>query len=443
MKKLKILFLYIRPLLANARTIVDHALSFQRYSRHDVTSVSLMPMFGGLPALLDLAQFDVIVIHYTIVAKLDSYLNPDARAAISGFDGLKAQFIQDEYRFVNDTIDASRRLGIDVLFTCVPEAEIEKVYSSTALPHVRKVSILTGYVPEDLTRLSVPSIAARPVDVGYRARKPAYWLGTLSLDKWRVAESFLAATRRSGLVCDISCDEGSRLYGRKWTRFLTSCKAVLGVESGASVFDFTGEIQRGVESYVKANPDADFEEVRARFFALEEGKIRLNQISPRCFEAAALRTGMVLFEGEYSGILAPWRHYIPLRKDFGNIDMVLEHLRNLPLLQECVDRTFDEVARNPAYSYATFVKMVDGIIEEEFAARIGSRRSNPWQSAGPLRRRMMIRYAAVSRAVCVVGNFLRYVAISPLLRMWLQLPEHWKDRIRPLYKRAPTHSAKN
>ena len=435
MKKLKILLLYIRPVARNAQTIVDHALSFQRYSRHDVTSVSLMRAFGSLPALLDVAQFDAVVIHYTIVATMDTYLNPRARDTIARFDGLKMQFIQDEYRFVNDSIDASRQLGIDVLFTCVPEAEIGKVYSPTDLPHVRKVSVLTGYVPEQLTELSVPPIAARPVDVGYRARKPAYWYGALGLDKWRVAEGFLASTRGSGLLCDIACDEDSRLYGRRWTRFLTSCKTVLGVESGASVFDFTGEIQRGVESYVSANPDAEFEEVRDRFFASEDGKIRLNQISPRCFEAAALRTGMVLFEGEYSGILAPWRHYIPLRKDFGNIDAVLERLRDPALLQEYADRTFEEVARNPAYSYAGFVRFFDDVLEEEFEARIGTRRLNPRRSAGALHWRVMIPfYAFLFHVVQILAYFLRYFLLHSVFRMGLLLPERWRARIKPILR---------
>ena len=94
---------------------------------------------------------------------------------------------------------------------------------------------------------------------------------------------------------------------------------MLGVESGASVFDFTGEIQSKVEQYEKENPGADFYEIRDKFFKKEDGKISLNQISPRCFEAAALKTLMILYEGEYSGILVPWRHYVPLKKDHSNI----------------------------------------------------------------------------------------------------------------------------
>jgi len=43
--------------------IVDHVLSFRRHSRHDVTTVSLPPMFASLPSLLNVAQFDVVVLH--------------------------------------------------------------------------------------------------------------------------------------------------------------------------------------------------------------------------------------------------------------------------------------------------------------------------------------------------------------------------------------------
>ena len=430
MARLKILLLYVRPVARDAQTILDHAGSFRRYSRHDVTNLSLMYPFGSLPALLDLAQFDVVVVHYTVLARREKYLASAAREAIARFDGLKVQFIQDEYASVNASIEATRGLGIDVLFTCVPEGEVDKVYSPAALPGVRKVSVLTGYVPEGLVATPAPPIAARPIDVGYRARKVPYWLGSLGVEKWRIAEDFLAATRGSGLVCDIACSEASRLYGARWTRFLTSCKAMLGVESGASVFDFTGQIQRDVEAHAKAHPDAPFEEVQARYFAREEGRIRLNQISPRCFEAAALRTGMVLFEGEYSGILAPGRHYIPLRKDFGNTSAVVEALRDSALLQQCADRTFEEVARNPAHSYIGFVKRFDEVVEQEFEARIVRRRDRQARPAGS-RWRAGLR-AFLFRVVHGLDYGLRYIVMAPLLRLWGRLPASWKERARPM-----------
>ena len=101
------------------------------------------------------------------------------------------------------------------------------------------------------------------------------------------------------------------------------------------------------------------------FFASEEERFRLNQISPRCFEAAALRTAMVLFEGEYSGVLTPWRHYVPLAKDFSNINEVLRTLRDSAMLQQIADHAYYEVACNQDYSYARFVREIDHILAEE------------------------------------------------------------------------------
>jgi hypothetical protein len=56
---------------------------------------------------------------------------------------------------------------------------------------------------------------------------------------------------------------------------------------------------------------------------------------------------MVLFEGRYSGVLKPHRHYIPLKKDFSNFDEVVAKIRDVEGLQEMVDRTFDENCAKP------------------------------------------------------------------------------------------------
>ncbi|WP_204348808.1 hypothetical protein, partial [Klebsiella pneumoniae] len=48
-----------------------------------------------------------------------------------------------------------------------------------------------------------------------------------------------------------------------------------------------------------------YEELRKRFFADFENAIDLNQLSPRVFEAAALQTLLIMYEGQYSGVLKP------------------------------------------------------------------------------------------------------------------------------------------
>ncbi len=364
MQKLNILLFCNRPASQDdARTIIDHIDAFKKYSSHNIIIFSNT---GYYPPKINLNEFDVIVIHYSCYLLGNRYISDSGKESIRQFKGLKIAFLQDEYRRINEFHEMINYLGINVLFTCVPENEIEKVYPKAKLPNVIKINNLTGYISEDLLGLSCTPITERPIDVGYRARKLAFWYGKLGAEKWQIVDKFLAHVP-SDLICDLSYDEGKRIYGAKWFAFIRSCKTMLGVESGASVFDFTGEIEKTVEKYQAENPNASFEEVYEQFLKNIDGKIYLNQISPRCFEAIALRTPLILFEGNYSNILKPWDHYIPLKKDFSNFDEVVGAIKNSSFLEQLAERAYQDIAASQKYSYKTFIHQVDTVIDKEFA----------------------------------------------------------------------------
>lgn len=343
-----------------AATCRDHFFAFKRYSKFQVHEVSNL---GGFPPWIRLEDFDVLVIHYTIYTIMEHYLMPETVEKIRNFKGIRVLYIQDEYRRINQIKDKMRELKIDLLFTCVPEEEIEKVYFDVP---AKKINVLTGYVPEKLAKTRSPQVHGRSIGVGYRARKLSAWYGALAQEKWQIVDSFKAnfpAHAKAKYSLDLSYHEEERLYGAKWDRFLKDCRTVLGVESGASVFDFTGEIELEIEAYERSHPNATFEEIRDKFLTDIDGKIRLNQISPRCFEAACLRTPMILFEGDYSGVLKPWRHYIPLKKDFSNIDEVCAKIDDTEFLQKMADITYDEVALNPEFSFRAMIEKFDREVE--------------------------------------------------------------------------------
>lgn len=359
-----------------AAAIHDHLEALTEGSRHNSF---MLPLSGEKPlGAYELEFFDVLVIHYTLVMKDKVLLTPDQRVRIAQFPGVKAAFIQDEYRFVDETVAALAELNIDLLFTCVPEEEIEKVYPAAKLPRLRKINVLTGYVPAELLGRRTRPIAERPIDVGYRSRRVPDWLGELGWEKYYISERFAEDAPRYGLNVNISCREEDRIYGDAWIQFFSDCKAALGVESGASVFDFTGEIQKNVDEYKELHPEATFHELQRLFFADEEGRVRLNQISPRCFEAAALKTLMILYEGDYSGRLVPWRHYVPLKKDHSNMDEVVSVLRDPERAQAIVDATYTEVACNPINSYQALSDCFDDHVSQAAA-------DNPWlkETNGP------------------------------------------------------------
>jgi len=346
-----------------AATVREHIDSLIGFSRHHVRKVSIL---GDLPPRLDLDHFDVVIVHYSLIACHNSYVSAQARATLAAFRGLKAIFIQDEYRFVDATIAAMREIGIDLLFTCVPEPEIEKVYPQARLPGVTKVNVLTGYVPEHLLDRPVQPYAERPIAVGYRARKVPAWLGELGYEKYEIGRIFRDDAAQDGLVLDISFREEDRLYGDEWIEFVCRCRAMLGVESGASVFDFSGDIQRNVDDHVRRNPGVEFPVLKELYFADVDGKIGLNQISPRCFEAAALRTLLVMYEGDYSGRMQPWRHYVPLKKDHSNHAEVVAIIKDAARAGEIVEAAYRDVACNPQNTFRAFVAQFDEAVGTAF-----------------------------------------------------------------------------
>ncbi len=80
----------------HANTVLDHIAAFRKFSQHRVYTFNPRGLTSS--KYLDLDEFDVVVIHYSLVIIFDSYLAPDFREKLRRFQGLKIQFIQDDYR---------------------------------------------------------------------------------------------------------------------------------------------------------------------------------------------------------------------------------------------------------------------------------------------------------------------------------------------------------
>lgn len=212
--RLNVLLLCDYP-VENAATMVDHVNAFYYLSRHRILVLPLRHYRREIPAYLDLDRFDAVILHYSLTLAIDAYISEHSRQRLQAFSGVKALFIQDEYRFVDRTIELIDRLGFQILFTCVPEAEIEKVYSSERLPNVCKLNVLTGYVPHALLLMPTVPLHKRPIDIGYRGRRYPHWHGQLGREKWEIAERVKQDARRLALRTDISVREQDRLYGAK------------------------------------------------------------------------------------------------------------------------------------------------------------------------------------------------------------------------------------
>lgn len=356
-------------------TVFDHLVSFRHHSKH-----KHYYCHGHNPsARVNWQQFDAVVIHYCLRVAFN-HIPAELEEKITRFPGIKILFVQDEYDLTENTRKAIERLQLQMVFTCVPEAYRDEIYPQRRFPDVEFVSNLTGYVPPSPpASLNIPPIRDRQVIIAYRGRALPYFYGDLGQEKLVIAQRMRQACDERHLASDIEWDDEHRIYGENWPRFLMSAKATLGTESGCNLFDYDGGLRARVSEALATNPDASYEEVRKTLSDPGPERPIMNQISPRFFEAICFKTALILFEGTYSGILRPWEHFIPLRKDFSNLQDVFSRVADDAFLQALVDRAHRDIIESNKYTYESFVAQYDAAIEHY---RPSSRGTAPPDSCG-------------------------------------------------------------
>jgi hypothetical protein len=310
---------------------------------------------------VDLRNYDIIFNSYCARLCIDGYVNYEYDRKLQEFGGVKILAVQDEYDQTDLLKAAIIRLGFDIVLTCVPQDALEYVYPAEDFPGTRFLTVFTGYVVEDFESGKPPIVplAQRPIPIGYRGRDIGGRYGRLGFDKFEIGRRIRAICEERGIACDIAVDEESRIYGKDWLRFVGNCRAMLGTESGSNVFDFDGSIAAKFREMTQAN--GGIPPSYAEFYPVvadRDAQIDMGQVSPRVFECAIMRTPMVLFRGRYSDVIEPDVHYIPLEKDFSNIDDVLARIEDIPALEEMAERAYRHLVGSGAFGYSAFVRRV-------------------------------------------------------------------------------------
>lgn len=364
-----ILVIYDYAIFPLRTTIKDHLYCFREYSNQNVYYLNLAYR-SKIPNYFKKIKFDVIIFHTIFANRWDvvAYNRSIKKAEyFKKYNAVKIYLPQDEFlrseylcKFIND-------FKIDNVFTVSPISETHKIYAGVDFNKVNFYEVLTGYLDQEtikrINKLS-KSIAKRPIDVGYRAWRAVAWLGRHGILKTKLSNVFedIRDIEKS-LVIDCSTKEEDTLLGDDWYRFLLKCKYTIGVEGGASVLDKDGMIKKATEEYIKENPNASFDEIEERCFPNEDGKLSLFAISPRHLEACATKTCQILIEGSYNGILKPHIHYIPLKRNFENLNEVINLIKNDSLRKDITERAYHDIVESNIYSYQSFVKYIFSKVE--------------------------------------------------------------------------------
>lgn len=346
---------------ANAPTIAEHVDSFARHSRCPVFAVNTEL---GFPRALRQWRFKAVVLHYSLFGGDYYHLSSRYRrflAAQRSAGAYLLAFFQDEHRYCRMRFSFLRQSRVQAIYSLLLPDYHDLVYGQhSGVTDVR--TTLTGYVSDQLIeaalRLAVPD-AGRAIDIGYRARRLAFFQGRGAQEKHEIADRFLERATGLGLSLDIDTRESARLYGDAWYRFVAQCRGMLGVEAGTSIFDLDDTARERTEALLAGEPGLDFEAVERRVLREYEDRIVYRTISPRHFEAAAFRVVQILYRGHYSGVMEPDVHYLALEKDFSNFASVMERFGDPAVRERITTRAYDDLIASGRWSYRSFVAGVD------------------------------------------------------------------------------------
>ena len=300
----------------NADCVAEHISAVQAQSKHNW--FVLNSLRNRMVSKLDLNHFDAVGFHYSIHPHESYYCSKELFEKVRNYTGVKFLFLQDEYENVDLTSSAMFDLGMDILFTVVrPELHYVS-YDHPGLAKMKRVTVMAGYAPNPESNYEFVPIQDRNLDIFYRSRVCPLNAGTLGYEKSLIARMVKEKSKKYNLNVDISVREEDRLYGKDWIESLSHCRATLGTESGASVWDRDGGVARELDKALGRNPNASFEELFDEVLKPHDGKLLYSSISPRIFEAAALKTPQILFPGWYNELIEPGVHYFELKKDFSN-----------------------------------------------------------------------------------------------------------------------------
>ncbi len=344
----------------------------------------------------------------------------DLREKVRRFDGLKIQFLQDEYRWVDDLTGMLRHLEVDALYTC---GRRRRRGGSTASGS----PTWSSSTRSPASSPSTSSTAGRPRSSSGRSRSAtaagASRRGSVRSARRRSRSRGASSRGRAATAC-AATSPGARTTastGAGGTGFLASCRTYARhrerrvdgrLRPSDRAADASSTSTAAPARVVRRGPPRDARALR--------GQRVINVISPRVLEAAALRTGLVAFPGGYSDAIRAWETYIPLEKDFSNMDDVVE--RSATSRAPGADRAGPRGARRVRpLLVRNLLRGFDDFVEEEVSGRSVNRQIAHTRvdgsARGPARRRParrrtfpVRRALATARVVAVDRDLLRLAA---------------------------------
>jgi hypothetical protein len=407
--RFKILVLYCLDPQRSKLAFLKELIFFLRASAPEHDYIYHNARFDS-PRAIRHIQFDAIILDVTFLAlrwneETEFRRILEEYSFVSRSEAVKIALPQDEYDCNEILDDWFVEWQIDTVFSVIAENH------HILYPKYHKIGRIelgyTGYVPESLIARNAPAYHQRPIDIGYRAQKLPAYFGRIGFTKWKIGELVAAKARNYNLNCDIVIGPEGTLYGEDWYDFIARCKFTLGANSGSSLLDPRGTIQRRIRAYLKTHDNATYEELEELFFPGLDGRNTFTALSPRVIEAALLRSCQILVRGHYSGVLEPWVHYIPIEPDASDFEKVYAFMQQTEKVLEMTERCRAKILSIPQLRFGFKAQRILDIIRKCRPTPENSRTTALSWGTAFYRRRKKLEFSESSFMRNVEFNFLR------------------------------------
>ena len=328
-----------------------------------------------------LTNIDAIVVHYSIYISSYYFLSESWQKKIQKFKKNKLLIIQDEYRHVDLTIYQINKLGFSFIISSLSISNLKLVYQDNKFKNVTFISALPGYISDYMLNFYKGN-KKREFDLLGRGSEIPSSLGAAKIEKdlvyiqlkkkiidglnfnflKKIISGVPLALTKKKFKIDISTLYKDRLYKDQWMKQLKKTRCILGVEGGSSIFDFDSSVQYLNSKLEVVDPNY----IKSSHAYLKHyshlDNIHHRTLTPRIFESICCGTILLLLEGEYSDIIKPHVHYMPIKKDLSNIWDVLIASKNNNYVSKMRNKAFNEIAMNKKYHFKYFTNKLDVIV---------------------------------------------------------------------------------
>jgi hypothetical protein len=306
----------------------------------DVETCNIVDLVDYVRARPKIKEYPFVVVLHSAAGD-DLSLLRKTENWFQGRQGKLLAFLGNEYQLMPDKIGFLRAVGADYIGSQLPLDAAQWLYAECdqsqilAAPHALNPQ---AYRP-DLR-------STRPIDIGFVGDDYPFFVG--DRDRARTVQFFEDQASTLRLRCDI---RSQRMPRADWARFLNQCKATVGAESGTYYLERTDRTIHAVQAYLREFPQSTFNDIFERFFRDYPDPVSGKAISSRHFEPIGTQTSQILLEGRYNDILVADKHYIALKKDFSNIQDVMQRFKDDDYRTAMARETYEYVLDEHTYQH--------------------------------------------------------------------------------------------